>query len=47
MNEKDDVSMCKRILNMINNNKATVDEIKRFCENYIKSKEEENNELQL
>ena len=39
----DDINMCKRILDMIRINCANTHEIREFCENYIKAKEEELN----
>ena len=39
----DELNMCKRILYMINNNEATIDDVKNFCETFIKSKEENIN----
>lgn len=40
--ENDNVEFAKRILNMIESNNASTTDIKEFCTNYIKSKEEEN-----
>ena len=39
--KNDEVNMCRRILDMIRINGATSYEIREFCENYIRSKEEE------
>lgn len=36
-----DVTIAKKILSMINDNHATLENIKNFCELYLKAKEEE------
>ena len=35
-----DLHMAKRILNMIDNNGASLDDVRHFCETFIRSKEE-------
>ena len=37
-----DLHMAKRILNMIENNGASNEDIRHFCETFIKSREEQN-----
>lgn len=37
----DEINLAKRIKNMIEANDATTDEILQFCDNFIKTKEEE------
>lgn len=41
ISENNNAEFAKRILNMIENNGASNEDIKQFCETYIKSKEEE------
>ena len=41
INENDNSGFASRILNMIDANGATAEDIRQFCENFIKSKEEE------
>lgn len=40
--KNDSINMCKRILNMIESNNASVTDIQEFCTNYIQSKEGNN-----
>ena len=42
--ENDNIEFARRILNMIENNGASNEDIKQFCETYIRSKEEKKNE---
>lgn len=44
IDENDNIEFARRILNMIENNGASNEDIKQFCETYIRSKEEKKNE---